>query len=219
MEQNRVKKPSEGVVKFSVVSELSIGAQISLCTGFSGFWLCPHKTRAATRDSEWDDGLGICRPVAVRGTKGRIIGDYGADQQFSEGRNGPFDILVTDDVRPWRNWLKQWWLTIHDENAMNYDHSTCVVVGDEILVFGGSNEYHEKGDLETQLAFIRENDLGGMNDMLVDHVTRAYETEEYDHAWRVTLDPDGNVYEMAYDRAGARISEQSEGAAAVVVGL
>ncbi len=30
---------------------------------------------------------------------------------------------------------------------------------------------------------------------------------------------DGNVYEMAYDRAGARISEQSEGAAAVVVGL
>ena len=78
---------------------------------------------------------------------------------------------------------------------------------------------YEKGDLETQLAFIRENDLGGMNDMLVDHVTRAYETEEYDHAWRVTLDPDGNVYEMAYDRAGARISEQSEGAAAVVVGL
>ena len=132
---------------------------------------------------------------------------------------GPFDILVTDDVRPWRNWLKQWWLTIHDENAMNYDHSTCVAVGDEIMVFGGSNEYHEKGDLETQLAFIRENDLGGMNDMLVDHVTRAYETEEYDHAWRVTLDPDGNVYEMAYDRAGARISEQSEGAAAVVVGL
>ena len=87
------------------------------------------------------------------------------------------------------------------------------------MVFGGSNEYHEKGDLETQLAFIRENDLGGMNDMLIDHVTRAYETEEYDHAWRVTLDPDGNVYEMAYDRAGARISEQSEGAAAVVVGL
>ena len=55
--------------------------------------------------------------------------------------------------------------------------------------------------------------------MLIDHVTGAYETEEYDHAWRVTLDPDGNVYEMAYDRAGARISEQSEGAAAVVVGL
>ena len=122
-------------------------------------------------------------------------------------------------MRPWRNWLKQWWLTIHDENAMNYDHATCVAVGDEIMVFGGSNEYHEKGDLETQLAFIRENDLGGMNDMLIDHVTRAYETEEYDHAWRVTLDPDGNVYEMAYDRAGARISEQSEGAAAVVVGL
>ena len=47
MEQNRVKETSEGVVKFSVVSELSIGAQISLCTGFSGFWLCPHKTRAA----------------------------------------------------------------------------------------------------------------------------------------------------------------------------
>ena len=94
-----------------------------------------------------------------------------------------------------------------------------VFSGGFFLVVGGSNEYHEKGDLETQLAFIRENDLGGMNDMLIDHVTRAYAAEEYDHAWRVTLDPDGNVYEMAYDRAGARISEQSEGAAAVVVGL
>ena len=37
--------------------------------------------------------------------------------------------------------------------------------------------------------------------------------------WRVALDPDGDIGEITFGRAGARISEQSEGAAAVVVSL
>jgi len=46
-----------------------------------------------------------------------------------------------------------------------------------------------------------------------------YEAESFNHSWRVALDPDGDIGEITFGRAGARISEQSEGAAAVVVSL
>jgi len=61
-----------------------------------------------------DGGLGICRPVAVRGTKGRIIGDYGAFEQCGAGRTGPFDILVTDDEQHLEKWLGKWWTEIRE---------------------------------------------------------------------------------------------------------
>ena len=55
--------------------------------------------------------------------------------------------------------------------------------------------------------------------MLLDHVRKAYEAEKYNHCWRIELDADGDMHELTFGRAGERISEQSEGAAAVVVSL
>ena len=40
-----------------------------------------------------------------------------------------------------------------------------------------------------------------------------------DYCWRIDLDADGDMHELTFGRAGARISEQSENAAAVVVYL
>ena len=204
------------------------------------------------------------RPVAVRGTKGRIIGDYGADGQCTAGRIGPFDILVTDDEQHLEKWLGKWWTEIRDLpshvrpsqkkeeryvmevdraptaddlralqegvttplSGVDYEHSTCVVVGDQIMVFGGSNARHgghNKGEsLEDQLAYIRENNVGGRprwDDLLLDHVRKAYEAEKYNLCWRIELDADGDIGEITFGRAGERISEQSENAAAVVVRL
>ena len=162
---------------------------------------------------------GICRPVEARGVRGRIIGDYGAKQHRREGHTGPFDILVTDDAEPnsW-DWLPRWWATISTESSTGgwtlvdlFDHSTCVVVGDQIMVFGGSNECHWEGDLDTNLALSPDDDI--------EYVQQRFEAETFNHAWRVALDADGYMHEITFDRAGARISEQSEGAVAVVVGL
>ena len=111
-------------------------------------------------------------------------------------------------------------------SGVDYEHSTCVVVGDQIMVFGGSNARHgghNKGEsLEDQLAYIRENDVGGgprWNNLLLEHVKNAYEAEKFNHCWRIELDADGDMHELTFGRAGARISEQSENAAAVVVSL
>jgi len=162
---------------------------------------------------------GICRPVEARGVRGRIIGDYGAKQHRREGHTGPFDILVTDDAEPnsW-DWLPRWWATISTESSTGgwtlvdlFDHSTCVAVGGEIMVFGGSNECHWEGDLDTNLALSSDDDI--------EYVQQRFEAETFNHAWRVALDADGYMHEITFDRAGARISEQSEGAVAVVVGL
>ena len=104
------------------------------------------------------------------------------------------------------------------------EHSTCVVVGDQIMVFGGANARHggHKGEsLEDQLAHFRKNDVGGdrMNQMVLGHVRKAYEAEKYNLCWRIELDADGDMHELTFGRAGERISEQSENAAAVVVRL
>ena len=111
-------------------------------------------------------------------------------------------------------------------SGVDYEHSTCVVVGDQIMVFGGSNARHgghNKGEsLEDQLAYIRENNVGGRprwDDLLLDHVRKAYEAEKFNYCWRIELDADGDMHELTFGRAGARISEQSENAAAVVVRL
>ena len=111
-------------------------------------------------------------------------------------------------------------------SGVNYEHSTCVVVGDQIMVFGGSNARHgghNKGEsLEDQLAYIRENNVGGRprwDDLLLDHVRKAYEAEKYNLCWRIELDADGDIGEITFGRAGERISEQSELAAAVVMRL
>ena len=94
------------------------------------------------------------------------------------------------------------------------------------MVFGGSNARHgghNKGEsLEDQLAYIRENNVGGRprwDDLLLDHVRKAYEAEKYNLCWRIELDADGDIGEITFGRAGERISEQSENAAAVVVSL
>ena len=111
-------------------------------------------------------------------------------------------------------------------SGVDYEHSTCVVVGDQIMVFGGSNARHgghNKGEsLEDQLAYIRENNVGGRprwDDLLLDHVRKAYEAEKFNYCWRIELDADGDMHELTFGRAGARISGQSENAAAVVVYL
>ena len=110
-------------------------------------------------------------------------------------------------------------------SGVDYEHSTCVVVGDQIMVFGGSNARHgghNKGEsLEDQLAHFRENDVGGdrMNQMVLEHVRKTYEAEKFNYCWRIELDADGDMHELTFGRAGARISEQSENAAAVVVSL
>ena len=93
------------------------------------------------------------------------------------------------------------------------------------MVFGGTNDRHggaNKGEsLEDQLAHFRENDVVGdrMNQMVLAHVRKTYEAEKYNHCWRIELDADGDMHELTFGRAGERISEQSEGAAAVVVYL
>ena len=58
-----------------------------------------------------------------------------------------------------------------------------------------------------------------MNQMVLAHVRKTYEAEKYNHCWRIELDADGDMHELTFGRAGERISEQSEGAAAVVVYL
>ena len=76
--------------------------------------------------------------------------------------------------------------------------------------------------MEDQLAYIRENDVGGgprWNNLLLEHVKNAYEAEKFNHCWRIELDADGDIGEITFGRAGERISEQSENAAAVVVSL
>ena len=76
--------------------------------------------------------------------------------------------------------------------------------------------------MEDQLAYIRENNVGGRprwDDLLLDHVRKAYEAEKFNYCWRIELDADGDMHELTFGRAGARISEQSENAAAVVVYL
>ena len=85
------------------------------------------------------------------------------------------------------------------------------------MVFGGSNQHHERGDLETQIERMRH--FGGMNDRTIGYLRSMYEAEAFNHAWWVSLDPDGDIGQITFGRAGARISEQSEGAAAVVVYL
>ena len=79
------------------------------------------------------------------------------------------------------------------------------------MVFGGSNECHWEGDLDTNLALSSDDDI--------EYVQQRFEAETFNHAWRVALDADGYMHEITFDRAGARISEQSENAAAVVVSL
>ena len=59
----------------------------------------------------------------------------------------------------------------------------------------------------------------GLDDLLLDHVRKAYEAEKFNYCWRIELDADGDMQELTFGRAGARISEQSENAAAVVVYL
>ena len=86
------------------------------------------------------------------------------------------------------------------------------------MVFGGSNQHHERGDLETQIERMRRFG-GGLNDRTIGYLRSMYEAESFNHSWRVALDPDGDIGEITFGRAGARISEQSEGAVAVVVGL
>jgi len=54
---------------------------------------------------------------------------------------------------------------------------------------------------------------------MLDHVRKTYEAQKFNHCWRIELDADGDIGEITFGRAGARISEQSENAAAVDVYL
>jgi len=92
---------------------------------------------------------------------GRIVGDSGAEHQCDEGHIGPFDVILIDDdwgESPWSrgdaagfpddNWLKRWWQSSRDralEGSIPWktDHSTCCVVGDKILLFGGQKSHNE----------------------------------------------------------------------------
>ena len=157
-----------------------------------------------------DDDTGLFRPVEVRGTRGRIIGDAGirsvqdlqdpeyegADEPMTS--RGPFDILVTDDVTgDEREWIKSWWRSEFDESMMEYIGCACAVVGREILIFGGPNELH----LAQRMYNI---DLSARE---------GFRNEESDTLFSI----DGFDLENRFRRFGERLTEQSERGAAAVV--
>ena len=66
------------------------------------------------------------------------------------------------------------------------------------------------------------NCIATYSDSYLDALTKARPTLAAPvafHCWRIELDADGDLHELTFGRAGARISEQSENAAAVVVYL
>ena len=177
-------------------------------------------------DDDWSDGLGVSMPVEVRGLRGRIIGSHGAVSQGDEGHVGPLDILITDDDSDCRMWMRQWWLDLPRPN-FELEHTTCVSVGDDILLVGGKNQY--RGDqsrydaMDTLLLEQFGTGLNSVYDEIRDLDLAQFEASKFDHVFSLerlwTSDGVHLSVRRCYERVGARVCAQSEDAAITVVRL
>ena len=167
------------------------------------------------------------RAVEVRGTRGRIIGDAGvtcAQGDDNEGSAGPFDILVTDDlVGDEREWQKTWWRSVFDRSMKEYTGCTCAVVGREILIIGGPNDFHASDSdnlahhlQRLEMASVRQG-FGPMRPEMNEYVQQRWMNEASDTIFDTGRFPRLATPECGFRRFGKRLAAQSEGAAAAVV--
>ena len=109
-----------------------------------------------------------------------------------------------------------------------YTGCTCAVVGREILIFGGPNDFHasDSDNLEHHLhrlevASVRQG-IGSMRPEMVEYVQQRWMNEASDTLFdtrrfpRLAAWSEGEVL-GGFRRFGERLAAQSEGAAAAVV--
>ena len=93
---------------------------------------------------------------------------------------------------------------------MEYESCTCAVVGREILIFGGPNDFHADFD---------ELDFDDMRPEVVDFVQQRLTNEASGTVFDTALECGLKFMEgsLKFRRFGERLAAQSEGAAAAVV--
>ena len=124
-------------------------------------------------------------------------------------------VLVTDDlVGDEREWQKTWWRSVFDRSMMEYEGCACAVVGREILIMGGPNDFHasDSDDLfhhlqRLEVASVRQG-MGPMRPEMTEYVQQRWMNEASDTVF---------CPERGFRRLGKRLTAQSEGAAAAVV--
>ena len=97
-----------------------------------------------------------------------------------------------------------------------YTGCTCAVVGREILIIGGPNDFHAEGDnLDSYID--RLQIMGNDRPEMIEYVQQRWMNEASDTLFDTRGHPRLATPECGFRRFGERLAAQSEGAAAAVV--
>ena len=97
-----------------------------------------------------------------------------------------------------------------------YERCTCAVVGREILIIGGPNDFHAEGDDLDQI-LDRLQIMGNDRPEMIEYVQQRWMNEASDSLFDTRGGPRLATPELGFRRYGERLAAQSEGAAAAVV--
>ena len=106
---------------------------------------------------------------------------------------------------------------------MEYIGCACAVVGREILILGGPNDFHASDSVDLahhmqrlELASVRQG-FGPMRPEMNEYVQQRWMNEASDSLFDTRGGPRLATPECGFRRFGKRLAAQSEGAAAAVV--
>ena len=103
-----------------------------------------------------------------------------------------------------------------DRSMREYERCTCAVVGREILIIGGPNDFHAEGDdLDHRLD--RLQIMGNDRPEMLEYIQQRWMNEASDSLFDTRGGPRLATPECGFRRFGKRLAAQSEGAAAAVV--
>ena len=122
-----------------------------------------------------------------------------------------------------REWQKTWWRSVFDSSMKEHIGCTCAVVGREILILGGPNDFHASDSdnlahhlQRLELASVRQG-MGPMRPEMTEYVQQRWMNEASDTIFDTSGHPRLATPELGFRRFGERLAAQSEGGAAAVV--